>query len=86
MKRKIWWLTLVLPFFLASCDRGPGENREVEAIIKKRCSLCHTTERIYKAKFSREEWEKTVDRMIRHGAELTSEEREKIVEFLSGRQ
>ncbi len=86
MKRLLAAVFLLASIFLWACDRGPGENREVEALIKKRCTICHTTERIYKARQGRAWWEQTIDRMIRHGAELTPDERKEIIDFLSQRK
>jgi hypothetical protein len=69
-----------------SGDNG-GETElavlSAEDLINERCTVCHTTDRIYKAGFDREQWEKTVDRMISKGAELNEEERDSIIEYLA---
>jgi hypothetical protein len=68
-----------------SGDNG-GESElavlNAEDLINERCSVCHTTDRIYKAGFDRERWEETVDRMISKGAELNEAERDSVIEYL----
>lgn len=69
-----------------SGDNG-GETElavlNAEDLINERCTVCHTTDRIYKAGFDRDRWEKTVNRMISKGAELNEKERESVIEYLA---
>lgn len=55
-----------------------------EEIIEKHCTSCHTKSPILikKNKESRGDWEKTIDRMIKYGAQLSQEERETIINYL----
>lgn len=56
-----------------------------DELVNERCTVCHTRERIDMAEKSPEEWEATVNRMISNGAQLTPEERDVVVEYLSSR-
>jgi hypothetical protein len=54
-----------------------------QVLLQERCATCHGLERIAGASKSREEWEVTVDRMIDKGAELSAEERDVLVGYLT---
>ncbi len=54
-----------------------------KALVRKRCTNCHSTASIYRRGRSPQEWKELVDAMIGHGAKLTEEERKTIVKFLS---
>jgi cytochrome c5 len=54
------------------------------ALVESKCSLCHTTERVYAADYDRATWEATVDRMKANGLVITDEEYEQVVAYLSG--
>ncbi len=67
---------------LAGCDLTGFSSLLGKRLIKKRCSACHTTKRIYKSRRSMEEWQQIIGRMIRHGAELSKEERTQILDYI----
>jgi hypothetical protein len=50
-------------------------------ILEKNCYTCHNINIILKAKKNKDEWEKTIDRMILYGAKLNKEERKILLEF-----
>lgn len=54
-----------------------------ETLLQERCTVCHGLERTTRASKTREEWGVTVDRMIDKGAELTAEERDVLVDYLT---
>lgn len=55
-------LWLLIPIFLTiGCT---SSNIEPEELFKKRCSRCHTLDRVYGVKKDREEWLTTVKRMV----------------------
>jgi cytochrome c5 len=69
-----------------AADPAEGEAEPVsegDALIDAKCTGCHSRTRVDSAQKDREQWEATVERMIRAGADLTPEEQETIVEFLS---
>jgi hypothetical protein len=53
-------------------------------LVNSRCTVCHSRDRIDAATKDRAGWETTVDRMIGNGAQLTAEEREAVIAYLSG--
>ena len=57
-----------------------GEGRDV---VLKKCTGCHDLERVPARRRDRGGWEELVDNMRSRGAEMTSEEREKIVDYLN---
>ncbi len=56
-----------------------------EQLLSERCQRCHGLDRIERATFDREGWERVVDRMVAKGARLTPEERAALIEYLAGR-
>ncbi len=52
-------------------------------LLRERCAVCHGLERVESARKTAEEWNQTVDRMIRRGARLTEAERAVLVEYLA---
>ena len=76
---ELFLIFLVLDLiFLSGCfPKEPGER-----LISQRCTMCHTTNRIYKKRRPHEEWEEIIERMIRHGATLSSQEKKTILNYL----
>jgi len=58
---------------------------DAAALVQKRCTICHTIERIDTAKLDRSGWEQTVDAMIDKGATLNDTERDAVVDYLSSK-
>jgi len=56
---------------------GVGKN-----VVVKVCTVCHDTARIISKKWSKEEWNDTVDKMAARGAMASDEEFETIVTYL----
>jgi hypothetical protein len=56
---------------------------DAEALLQERCTVCHTLDRVMRASKSHEEWERTVVRMIGHGAVLDDEEQSVIIDYLA---
>jgi hypothetical protein len=75
-------LILLLGLFASACSSGNGGAPEGKSLLQDRCTKCHTLSRIEKAEKTRDEWVATVDRMISYGAELNSEERTVLLDYL----
>jgi cytochrome c5 len=56
---------------------------DAETIIRERCTVCHTSERIVPSRHDRPGWESTVDRMIGKGAKLSAAERVTLIDYLA---
>ena len=57
----------------------------VEALIVERCSECHDADRVFRADKSEAQWEATIDRMVDYGADVSAEEKERMIEWLISR-
>ena len=64
----------------ASATLEEGEGRDV---VVQKCATCHDLERIPARRRDKLGWEDLVDNMRSRGAEMTSEERDKIVNYLN---
>ena len=58
----------------------PGGGLE---LVKNKCTVCHTADRITQAKKDRAAWEKTVTRMRANGAVLTDAEAAQVIDYLT---
>jgi hypothetical protein len=56
---------------------------ETKALVEKACSKCHGIAKVNKASKDAAAWEKTVDRMIKKGAEIKPEEKDAVIKYLS---
>lgn len=85
------WTYAALGLFLGGlllASPVPAQDKAVPegaALLKARCASCHGLGKVERAKKNRPAWEKTIDRMISKGAKLNSEEREKVLVYLTAR-
>ncbi len=56
-----------------------------EGLIVARCSVCHSADLITQQRLPRERWLSTVQKMIQWGAEVSEEEADLLVRYLSAR-
>jgi cytochrome c5 len=76
---------------LASCKSntaGPAATSapaaaDGAALLQERCTVCHSADRITQARKTSTEWDTTVTRMIDKGAQLNSEEKTVLVDYLA---
>jgi mono/diheme cytochrome c family protein len=57
---------------------GPGKE-----IVSRACVKCHSLDVVTNKRASQDEWAKTVDDMLNRGAELSDDEADKVVDYLS---
>ncbi len=77
---------LIATFVLAGCGSPepvaptphPGQ-----ALVQTKCSTCHSIVQVDNAKYSREMWQSTVDRMVMAGMQITDEQNQLIVDYLA---
>lgn len=67
----------------AEAPTEPPAAVDGETLLQDRCAVCHGLERTSRASKTREEWGVTVGRMVDKGAELTAEERDILVDYLT---
>jgi hypothetical protein len=54
-----------------------------KSLVDSECSKCHNLKRIYSANKKADEWGKTVDRMIKKGANIKPEEKDAVIKYLN---
>jgi mono/diheme cytochrome c family protein len=72
---------LMAPPEVEESDVNPA-TLDGEALVSERCTVCHTRQRIDAANKDEAGWTATVDRMIGHGAQLDSAERQAVIDYL----
>ena len=75
-------LILLVGLVASACSSGGSEASEGEVLVETRCTECHTLSRVENALKTRDEWTRTVDRMVAMGAEINSEERIILLDYL----
>jgi thiosulfate/3-mercaptopyruvate sulfurtransferase len=65
-----------------SSTGGEVTTLDGEKLVKERCTVCHSLDRVHKAHKDKVGWEKVVDKMIRNGAKLTDAERQAVIDYL----
>jgi hypothetical protein len=60
-----------------------SSNSAGQVLMQERCSICHPLDRVTSAHKSATEWKITVDRMIGHGAQLTPQEEQTLIDYLA---
>lgn len=74
-------LLLFLTSIISSALPTSASER-AEEILDKRCSPCHTVERVKKKRFTRAGWEKILDQMVTFGARVSGKDRKVLLEYL----
>ena len=54
-----------------------------EALLKGRCTECHSLSRVEQARKTEADWQKTVQRMVGTGAALNEEEQAAVIKYLA---
>ena len=69
----------------AEPDPLPAETVALDgqALVEKKCTFCHTLDRVHKKKADLAGWQSTIDRMIAKGAQLDAREAEAVAEYLT---
>ena len=63
---------------------GGSSVADGAALVQDRCTVCHSTSRIFGASKDLAGWQSTIDRMVGRGAKLTEEEQAVLAEYLAG--
>lgn len=92
MKKRMLILTLVgmllLSLIISCAQSTPLPETEVsdpEALIVDKCSDCHSVNRVFSADYTEDGWNEVIDEMIGKGANVTDEEKEIMIDWLSAR-
>ena len=69
--------------FLAATYASGSSSLDGGALVSERCTVCHTLARIQSEDKSAEEWQSIVEQMIRNGANLNSDEKAAVIQYLA---
>lgn len=75
---------MLMPY---ACDKPQArQTGDPAGIVMKDCTVCHGSQRICDSlgRKDRKEWDKTVKRMIDHGANLSPQDVPSVVDYLTG--
>jgi len=78
---EVWFV--VPPESMAAGGEPTTTALNGDELVATRCTVCHSRDRIDNATKDSAGWTETVDRMIGYGAQLTAEERDAVIEYLS---
>ena len=80
---------LLISIFIVSCG-SPAATPEPtpdlsvgKALVESRCNTCHGLTNIKAAKYSRDVWTSTVDRMVTNGMSITDQQKIDVINYLS---
>ncbi len=54
-----------------------------QALVATKCSTCHSIVQVDNAKYSREMWDSTVNRMVMAGLQITDEQKAQVIDYLA---
>jgi cytochrome c2 len=82
------FLAVLISMMIVSCGSAapaePTPDLSVgKALVESRCITCHGINNITNAKYTREVWIKTVDRMVLSGASFTDQQKADIIDYLA---
>ena len=75
-------LIMLIGLVASACSSGDNGSSDGKNLLQDRCTECHTLSRVENAEKTRDEWTRTIDRMVTIGAELNSEERVILLDYL----
>ncbi|MBW6473015.1 MAG: hypothetical protein K0B14_07835 [Anaerolineaceae bacterium] len=54
-----------------------------QALVETKCSTCHSIVQVNNAKYSREIWDTTVNKMVMAGLQITDEQKAQVIDYLA---
>ena len=82
--KRVLLLTLAIGFVLSTIEAPVALAQDGgAALLEQRCSVCHPSARPKSKQKTPEQWEATVTRMMGKGAQLTTEEKKELIDYLS---
>ncbi|MGV8057077.1 MAG: hypothetical protein AB2L12_03435 [Smithellaceae bacterium] len=81
MEKTVTVLT-VCTFLLLFITCPVSAQPDVKALVDKECTKCHNLGRVNKASKDIAAWGKTVDRMVKKGANINAEEKDAVIKYL----
>jgi hypothetical protein len=78
----LFCVLFIFVIFVSACGSESDGSVNGKSVLEERCVECHSLSRIKSEGMSRDEWSRTIDRMLSLGAELDSEERDVLLDYL----
>lgn len=70
----------------AADPAAPADPTDTErALVEQKCSMCHTTQRVFDEDGDAAKWGEIIDRMEKNGLVISGDERTRIIKYLSNR-
>lgn len=63
----------------------PASDSPEAALVKQKCTMCHTLDRVDSADYDEAGWTATVERMEKNGLVISADEKATIIQYLSNR-
>lgn len=82
-------LLLIAPLSVAEGESGEPSEPAGKALVEKKCTICHSTDRVHAAEKTHSEWEQTIAKMIRYSDQmdfLNQKEKEDVIDYLADRR
>ncbi len=85
-------LVLLSAAVLAACSSGSSTQApaatantsiDAAALMSQQCARCHPLTRVTSKTKTADQWKVTLDRMIKHGAKLTPDQEQALVDYLA---
>ena len=58
--------------------QGPGAD-----VVQRTCSMCHALDHVTQIRKNRSDWESTINLMVTYGLQLSDDEKQQAIEYLS---
>ena len=80
----LWRLMVLVTVLTAGAAVAEQPSSGGQELLEQRCVRCHDLKRVEKQRnsYSRTQWVKTIDRMIRKGSKLSDEEKLVVLDYL----
>lgn len=75
--------TLATPEKATTTTKAASVLANGETILQGKCTICHDLEKVQNSRKSESEWSATIDRMVSKGTQVSAEEKEVLVKFLT---
>ncbi|MCI5210445.1 MAG: hypothetical protein D3910_17030 [Candidatus Electrothrix sp. ATG2] len=91
-KQKIFFCCTVVFFstmLLSVSSFAEDEKGAEKKLVEKKCSICHSIDRVYGADKTHSEWKQTVEKMMRYSDQmnfLNQQEKETVIDYLANRK
>ncbi len=80
-----FFCTALLMLLGLNLKPGAAVREETRELLNQRCTVCHNLGRVEAADKDRRQWEAAIEKMIGFGARVSVDEKEVLVEYLSGK-